>query len=155
MIRLILIAVLLICFETGLANPHSPEGPTRSYAQNYQDMILASCIARAYKNDSIAGKDANYSASVFVDWTLYDVEKSSEAIDQLINRFLARDYHNPLVEYQGIQFNLLKCMDLYHSRELADQVKKFVPNPRHTFKQDYPPSSIKTPLLWHVFFTWT
>lgn len=135
--QLIIIPALLIYFETSLANEHSPGGPTRSYAQNYQDMILASCIARAYKNDPIAGKDANYSASVFVDWTLYDVEKSSQAIDQLIDRYLARDYHNPLVEYQGIQFNLLKCIDLYHSHELVEQVKKFVPNPQHSFKQDY------------------
>jgi len=115
-----------------------PEAGGRTYAQNYKDMLLVSCIARAYKDDPIAGKDAGYSAGVFVDWTLYDVENSSTAIDGLIERYLARDYQNPLVEYQGVQFNMLKCLDMYHSKELHAQVKKFVPKPNRTFRQDYP-----------------
>lgn len=137
---LITMGAVVASLETALGD--SPEAPMRTYAQNYKDMMLTSCIARAYKNDPIAGKDADYSTSVFIDWTLYDVEKSSGAIDQLINHYLARDYRNPLKEYQGVQFNLLKCLDMYHSKELDDQVKKFVPNPSHTFRQDYPPAKL-------------
>ncbi len=115
------------------------EAPVRTHGQNYKDMVLASCIARAYKSDTPAGKDASSSASVFIDWTLYDVEKSSAAIDSIIERYLARDYGNPLVEYRGTEFNLLKCLDMYHSKELSDQVRHFVPHPNRTYRMDYPP----------------
>jgi hypothetical protein len=133
-------ATLPISASADVKTPDSPEAGGRTYGQNYKDMLLASCIARAYKGDPKAGKDAAYSASVFIEWTLYDVEKSSNAIDNLIERYLARDYHNPLVEYQGVEFDLLKCFDMYHSKELEAQVKQFVLNPNRTFRQDYPPA---------------
>lgn len=117
----------------------SPEAPQRTYGQNYKDMLLASCIARAYKGDSQAGKDASASAGVYIEWTLYDVEKSSASIDGIIERYLARDYSNPLVEYRGVEFNLLKCLDMYHSKELANQVRRFVPHPNRSYRLDYPP----------------
>jgi hypothetical protein len=103
-----------------------PQASQRSPAQNYKDMVLVSCIARADRSGSEASKDANYSANAYLEWTLYDIEKSRESINFLIETYLKRDYKNPLVEYKGINFNLLKCLDLYHSKELAAQVKQFV-----------------------------
>lgn len=116
----------------------SPEAGARTYAQNYKDMIFATCIANAYKNDRNAAVDAGSSVSALRDWTEYDMEKSPDAIRSLIDRYLARDYRNPLAdaELAGVKFDLLKCLDLYHSKELDTQVQKFVSKPRRIYRQD-------------------
>lgn len=75
------------------------------------------------------------------DWTAYDLEKGPDEIKSLVDRYLARDYRNPLVdaEIKGVRFDLLKCMDLYHSAELDAQVKRLVIHPKGTYRQDNPP----------------
>jgi hypothetical protein len=71
-------------------------------------------------NDTGAATDAGSSASALLDWTYFDMEKSPDAVKSLVNRYLARDYSNPLVEseIEGVRFDFLKCMDLYHSKAL-------------------------------------
>lgn len=115
----------------------SPEAGARTYGQNYKDMVLATCIAYAYKGDKQAAVDAGSSVSALRDWTEYDLEKAPDAIKTLVDRYLARDYHNPLVEseVQGVRFDLLKCLDLYHSKELDAQVKSLVFHPKRIYRQ--------------------
>ncbi|KTB82643.1 hypothetical protein AO070_10570 [Pseudomonas syringae pv. syringae PD2766] len=119
---------------------NSPQAGGRTYAQNYKDMVLADCIATAYKNDPKAAQDAGSSASALMDWTYFDLEQAPQAGKPLIDQFLARDYHNPIVESEvkGVRFDLLKCLDLYHSKELESQVKELVIKPDHTYRQDNP-----------------
>ncbi|WP_449125171.1 type VI secretion system amidase immunity protein Tai4 [Pseudomonas viridiflava] len=121
---------------------HAPQAGGRTYAQNYKDMVLADCIATAYQNEPQAAKDAGSSASALMDWTYFDLEKAPTVGKPLIDRFLARDYQNPLVESEmkGVRFELLKCLDLYHSKDLDNQVKQLVIKPSHTYRQDNPPS---------------
>lgn len=116
----------------------SPDAMARTYAQNFKDMVLATCIANAYKNDRDAAVDAGSSVSALRDWAYYDLEKAPDAIKALVDQYLARDYHNPLVdsEIEGVRFDFLKCLDLYHSNELDAQTRQLVINPDHTFKQD-------------------
>lgn len=118
----------------------SPQAGARTYAQNYKDMVLAICIADAYRSDRNAAADAGSSVSALRDWTYYDMEKSPDAIKSLVDRFLARDYHNPLAdtEIKAVKFDLLKCLDLYHSKELDAQVKQLVSKPGRTYRQDNP-----------------
>lgn len=119
----------------------SPQAGTRTYAQNYKDMVLAECIATAYKNEPVVAKDAGSGASALRDWTNYDWEKNTyEVVGRLVSQYLARDYHNPLVEpeIKGVRFDLLKCLDLYHSRELDALVKRVVINPKRAYRQDNP-----------------
>lgn len=116
----------------------SPQAPNRTYGQNYKDMQLATCIAIAYEKDAKASKDAGNSAGVLIEWTYYDAEHGPTESDNLITRYLNRDYHNPLVEYQGVKFDMLKCLDMYHSKELDALVKRYVLKPNRTYKQDYP-----------------
>ncbi len=120
----------------------SPQAGARTYAQNYKDMVLAECIASAYRNEPKAAMDAGSSASALMDWTSYDLEKHPQGSRPLIDRYLARDYFNPLVESEvkGVRFDLLKCLDLYHSPELEAQVKRFVVHPKRTYRQDRSPS---------------
>ena len=118
----------------------SPQAGARTYAQNYKDMVLATCIANAYKDDKDAAVDAGSSVSALRDWTYYDLEKAPDAIKSIVDRYLARDYHNPLAESENknVRFDFLKCLDLYHSKELDAQVKRLVINPGHTYRRDNP-----------------
>ncbi|MDR1423961.1 MAG: type VI secretion system amidase immunity protein Tai4 [Azoarcus sp.] len=111
----------------------SPQAGARTHVQNYKDMVLATCIANTYKNDKGAAIDAGRSASALRDWTEYDLEKAPDAINTLVDGYLARNYHNPLVESEikDVRFDFLKCLDLYHSEELDAQVKRLVIHPKH------------------------
>jgi hypothetical protein len=95
-------------------------------------MVLATCIANAYKQDSNASVDAGSSVSALRDWTYFNMEQSPDYIEALINRYLARNYHNPLAdaEVQGLKFDFLKCLDLYHSQELKALAKRMVIAPK-------------------------
>ncbi len=136
-----LLAVALASFATGYAKDKtvtSPQAGTRTYAQNYKDMVLAECVASAYRGEPQAAKDAGSSASALMDWTYFDMDKDPGASKSLVERFLARSYDNPLVdsEVKGVRFDFLKCLDLYHSKELEAQVKQFVLHPTRTYRQD-------------------
>ncbi|MGK8935766.1 type VI secretion system amidase immunity protein Tai4 [Pluralibacter gergoviae] len=118
---------------------NSPQAGNRTYAQNYKDMVLATCIANAYSKEKDAATDAGSSVSALRDWTYYDLEKSPDAVKALIDKYLARDYYNPLVESEvkGVKFDLLKCFDLYHSHELNVLTKRMVINPNRTWRQEH------------------
>lgn len=118
----------------------SPQSVERSYEQNYKDMVFATCVANAYKGDKHASVDAGSSVSALRDWTNYDLEKSPDEVKALVDGYLARDYANPLVdaEVEGVRFDFLKCLDLYHSKALDGLAKRVVIDPGRTYKQDNP-----------------
>ncbi|WP_265332451.1 type VI secretion system amidase immunity protein Tai4, partial [Pseudomonas syringae] len=70
----------------------SPQGMVRTYAQNYRDMVLATCIANAYKGEKNTAMDAGSSVTALREWAYYDFEKSPDAVKALIDKYLARDY---------------------------------------------------------------
>ncbi len=144
--RVALVAAGALCIA-GLAasgtpgREESPQAGARTYAQNYKDMVLATCIANAYADERHAAIDAGSSASALRDWTYYDMEKAPDAIKSLVDGYLARDYGNPLVESEikGVRFDFLKCLDLYHSKALQSQARRLVIRPQRTYRQDNPP----------------
>ena len=112
-----------------------PEVAARSYAQNYKDLALATCIAQAYSAEKKAAADAGATAAGLEStWTNYDAENGAGAIAKLVHKYLARKYHS--IHGPEIKLDLLKCLDMYHSKELDAQVKRFVLNPDHSYKQD-------------------
>ncbi|MCW7537990.1 type VI secretion system amidase immunity protein Tai4 [Aquabacterium sp. A7-Y] len=145
MIHRWLISALLLaaslCVQAKDQPGTSPQAAERTYGQNFKDIVLATCIATAYRKEPNAAADAGSSVSALRDWTYYDMENSPDAIKSLVDAYLARDYHNPLVapEVKDVKFDLLKCLDLYHSKELAAQAKRFVQKPNRTYRQDHPP----------------
>ena len=127
------------------AHAAGPQAGARTHAQNYKDMVLATCMAQAYRDDTGAAADAGSSVSALRDWTYYDLDRSPDAVAALVARYLARDYRNPLVEAEipGVRFDLLKCLDLYHSRELDELAGKLVIEPHRTFRAT--PATPSTP----------
>ena len=140
--RKLLPSALVACalsFCSSISFAHTgPEAGARSYAQNYKDMVLVTCITNAYSSDKNVGKDAGSSISALRDWTEYDLDKSPDAVESLVNRYLSRDYFNPIVESEikGVKFDMLKCLDMYHSKELDTLTKQLVGHPNHTYEQD-------------------
>ncbi|MDU8427809.1 type VI secretion system amidase immunity protein Tai4 [Pseudomonas syringae pv. actinidifoliorum] len=138
-IRISAVLLLLATSNSFAYTPtSSPEGMYRTFEKNYKDMALATCITIAYKYDLKVGIDAGSSVSAMRDWAYYDMEQSPLAVKALVEKYLARDYTNPLAESQikGIRFDLLKCLDMYHSKELDTLTKKLVTHPNHTYMKN-------------------
>ena len=130
----------LTCKASNLnVNPMSPEAPNRTFIQNYKDMVFAHCITKAYKDSDEVGKDAGSSVGALRQWIDYDMNESIDEEIRLVNSYLSRNYFNPIVESQvkGVKFDLLKCLDLYHSKELDKLSRKIVPYPQRKASQGY------------------
>lgn len=138
-------ALLLSCLActvltSALANPlpNPPAKPlanTRSSGQNYKDMMLLKCLSRAYPNDSVAANDTGASAAAMLNWMDVELDASMDASEQLLNSTLAQDYRHPLEkDYKNIRFDALKCLDMYHSKALTNQVKRFVSQPGKPYR---------------------
>lgn len=119
----------------------SPGAGSRTYLQNFKDMVLAECLATAYKPESGASNDIGSSISALRDWTYYDMERAPDAIHALVAKYLARDYRNPVVEPEArdVKFDFLKCIDLYHGKELDAAAKQFVSRPNRTYRTEHSP----------------
>ncbi|NTZ82864.1 hypothetical protein FCJ61_07575 [Burkholderia metallica] len=119
----------------------SPEAGSRPYIQNFKDMVLADCLATAYKQEAGVSKDIGSSTSALRDWTYYDMERAPDVIHALVAKYLARDYRNPVVESEvrDVKFDFLKCIDLYHGKELDVAAKKLVLRPNRTYRAEHSP----------------
>lgn len=127
-------ALLSTTLLSATGHAAGPQAAARTHAQNYKDMVLASCMAQAYRREPGAAADAGSSIAALREWTEYDLERSPDAVKALVDSYLARDYSHPLVESEipGIRFDFLKCMDLYHSKALDDLVKRLVLHPKRS-----------------------
>jgi hypothetical protein len=123
-----LIAAFALCASIPAIAADPIAAIQRDNGQNYKDRALAACISAAYKG-SRAGEDASITQRAFLEWTYYDDDNGNAATDQLVEKYLHRDYGNPVEGYADAKFDLLKCIDMYHSKELDEQVRKYVPHP--------------------------
>ncbi|WP_176045332.1 type VI secretion system amidase immunity protein Tai4 [Burkholderia sp. BCC1644] len=116
----------------------SPESGSRTYLQNFKDMVLAECLATAYKQAPGVSKDIGSSTSALRDWSYYDMERAPDVIHALVAKYLARDYRNPVVESEvsDVRFDFLKCVDLYHGKELDAVAKQLVLHPNRTYRSE-------------------
>ncbi|MDR6501816.1 hypothetical protein J2785_004996 [Burkholderia ambifaria] len=118
----------------------SPAASSRTYLQNFKDMVLAECLATAYKQEPGTSKDLGSSTSALRDWTYYDMERAPDVIHALVAKYLALDYRNPVVESEvgDVKFDFLKCVDMYHGKELDAAAKKLVLCPNSTYRTENP-----------------
>ena len=112
-------------------NHRGPRAAERSYGQNFKDMAFAHCLGKAYGGDELITRDIASSHGALIEWTYYDLAKAPEAVTNLVQAYLAQDYSNPLAEQEapGLEFNYLKCLDLYHSQELDGLMREVVAEP--------------------------
>jgi len=122
-----------LCFllPSLICSAMSPEAPNRNFLKNYKDMVFATCIAKAYKSDQHAAMDAGSSARVNSYLSRDYFNPLAETQIVLVNSYLSRDYFNPLAETEvkGLKFDFLKCLDLYHSKELDRLARDVISQP--------------------------
>ena len=108
----------------------------RGYLQNLKDGALEQCIANAYHASPDARADAEASAGgTMQEFTDFDFEHGGELLRRLIDRTLRKTYGS----FQGpnIRLDLMKCIDLYHSRELDRLARRYTRRPTHSLARDY------------------
>lgn len=91
---------------------YSPE----EYLKNY---ALSTCLAQGYQAEQVK-KDASAAARGYVEFGGYSLEAHT-AVEKLGKTFLAKTYGSQA----GVPMTMAKCIDFYHSKELADLVKKY------------------------------
>ncbi|MDR2924626.1 MAG: type VI secretion system amidase immunity protein Tai4 [Azoarcus sp.] len=130
-----LFVALLLCSALAHAGEDQVMAVYRNNATNFKDRELAFCIAEAYKESSAVREDAADTGKIHLEWTYFDLETTESGLDvntegsALIGKYLRRDYSYPIEGYVGTKFDLLKCIDMYHSPELDELVRKYVPHP--------------------------
>ena len=102
-------------------------------------MVFAFCLTKAYNDNKDIVKDIGSSEGALQQWVSYDINESVDEEFKIVNSYLSRNYFNPIVEAQikGVKFDFLKCLDLYHSKELDKLARKVVPYPQRKASQGY------------------
>ena len=116
--------------------PGDKDARHRTYLQNYKDMLLASCIAKAYAAAPEVKRDAEASAGAYNEFGSFDAEHDIDETAALPQRYLAQDYGS----FQGpeVRLDFMKCMDMYHGKALDRLARKQVSHPARSFAQDNP-----------------
>ncbi|MFB9262916.1 T6SS amidase immunity protein Tai4 family protein [Bradyrhizobium erythrophlei] len=90
-----------------------------SPAQYLKNFALSTCIANGYKSDEVV-KDGLATAGGYLELGSLAFEAYEEATS-LGKQFLARDYQSK----SGERLTLMRCIDLFHSKELDQLAKKY------------------------------
>lgn len=111
-VRVFLMLGLMISTHAFARVEYSPE----EYLKNY---ALSTCLAQGYQAEEVK-KDASAAARGYVEFGDYSLEAHT-AVEKLGKTFLAKTYGSQA----GVPMTMVKCIDFYHSKELADLVKKY------------------------------
>jgi hypothetical protein len=125
----IVLAIMLVGWLTTSASGAVPDSirfkadefrETGSYSQRQllKNWALTVCLGNVMKDPSDQ-KDANVSASAYLEFSRAKLE-DFEKLRQLALKYAALKYSGSI---KG-NFNIMKCINLYHSRELNRLVKK-------------------------------
>jgi Type VI secretion system (T6SS), amidase immunity protein len=110
-------AVALLTFAMASGAQTAP--PKQSAAEEFMNYALSACLADGYKSQEVI-RDASASARGYLELGGFPLEAHTEATT-LGREFLKRDYQSS----SGESLVLMKCLDFYHSRELANLVRKY------------------------------
>ena len=100
---------------------YADESVTKNYSQKtlLKNWALSRCLGQVY-TDGKTKEDANASASAYLEFgrqPLEVYETLSHLIDKYANKKYAGSVHS--------SFNTMKCIDLFHSKELDELASKF------------------------------
>ena len=90
-----------------------------SAAEYLKDFALSVCISNGYKSEQVV-KDSLQAAGGYLELGSFPIDAYDEA-EKLGKTFLAKNYESK----QGGQITLMKCIDLFHSKELKQLIKKY------------------------------
>ncbi|WP_347989666.1 T6SS amidase immunity protein Tai4 family protein [Methylomonas sp. AM2-LC] len=95
--------------------------PIESYSQKtlLKNWALSVCLAQISK-DVGAREDANATASAYLEFGRQRIE-DYDTLRSLVEKYVNRKYAGSIKS----DFNTMKCIDLFHSKELDDLASKF------------------------------
>jgi hypothetical protein len=119
MIKTISTALLILCMG---AITHASESTPESYPQKilFKNWTLSRCLAKAYPSP-ISKDDAEATASAFLEFSKFSLDANEKA-EVLVDKFLSKKYDGAVKS----NYNTMKCIDLFHSKELDNLAKMYV-----------------------------
>lgn len=90
-----------------------------SAAENLRNFALSVCISDGYQSEEVV-KDSRAAAGGYLELGGFPIEAYEEAAS-LGKKFLAKDYRGK----RGEKLTLMKCIDLIHSKELEQIIRKY------------------------------
>lgn len=111
--KVALAAVCLVVFT--VANPvYGQEDPAPKYSQKtlLKNWALSRCLGQVYLNGKPA-EDANASASAYLEFGRQPIQ-AYEAVRVIVDKYANKKYAGSVRS----EFNTMKCIDLFHSKEL-------------------------------------
>lgn len=109
----------ICCLTTPMV--HAQQNAIKHYSQNvlFKNWVLSRCLAKAYSSDE-SKKDAEVTASAYLEFGKAGIEAYEKA-DVLVGKYLATTYDGSVHS----SYNTMKCIDLFHSRDLDSLAKKY------------------------------
>lgn len=113
-------ASLFCALALASAACHADEVGRHRYTpvQHLKNYALSACLADGYQSAEVVG-DATASANGYKELGSLDIDAYNEAL-VLVRKYLARTYPSQ----SGEKLVLMKCIDLFHSRELDRLARK-------------------------------
>jgi hypothetical protein len=95
--------------------------PIESYSQKtlLKNWALSACLAQISKDDG-AREDANATASAYLEFGRQRIEEYDQLMS-LVEKYVNKNYAGSIKS----DFNTMKCIDLFHSKELNDLANRF------------------------------
>ncbi len=110
--RIIVCLCLATVWTTTTAVAQEPATAKYSQKTLLKNWALSRCLAQIAP-DEASRNDANATAAAYLEFGHQPIE-TYEAIDQLVATFIKREYVGSIKS----PYNTMKCIDLFHSREL-------------------------------------
>jgi hypothetical protein len=119
------IAIAILSATTLICHPVSAQPAFTGKGANNQKMLmknwaLSTCFARIAQ-DQATKTDAGLTASAYLQNSQQDIE-DFDKIDKIVDKVLAMKYGGSVQS----NYNTMKCIDLFHSKELDRLVGKLV-----------------------------
>lgn len=121
-------AALILGLSVCLAQQASAElSSTEHYSQEIllKNWALSRCLAKSY-GDKTVKDDANATASAYLEYGEQGIETYSK-LNELVDKYVNLAYGGSI----NSEFRTMKCIDLYHSKELQKMVLTALKNKRY------------------------
>ncbi len=110
----------LIVFTGNAGSAPVQDFRTLTPVQNLKSYALTICLARGFPDNKALTTETHAAARAYIDFGKFGIDAYNEAA-ALAHRFVAQHYESE----HGEKLTVLKCLDLFHSKELATLAQKY------------------------------
>jgi hypothetical protein len=115
----LLVALALLAAPSSVDAKDTDVRVAYSAIQYLKNFALSVCISDGYKSEEVV-KDSSAAAGGYLELGGFPMEAYEEA-EALGKKFLAKEYNS----IHGEKLTLMKCIDLFHSKDLDQLARKY------------------------------